>query len=255
MQPEPTRALESPLRDEYDPSLGDILLTLWRWRWVVLLFPVLCAGAALGFSLVQEPVYESSVKVLIRQEPQRDATPGDLAGEMQGLQQLTQTVVEAIETRPIAKTVIARLDLRESPRDFLEKLNVEQVGATQFVEVSYEDSDPQRARMVAATVGTVLSDRILEMSPSANTITATVWEEAVVSDEPVSPDPLIYLLVAVSFGVVTGVALALLLEYLGTNWRSPEGRHQKIRASVPEVASEFGSYENKPPRNDTKGKG
>ena len=196
-----------------EPSLEDLLLVLWRRLWLILLVPLLCAGAALGYSFSQMPVYESSVMLLVRQEQQEGATPGDLAGEMEGLQQVTQTVVVAAETRPVAAAVIDELGLGTSPERFLQNMSVEQVTATQFIEVSYQDTDPQRAQQVVSTVGTVLSESISEQSPTANNIVVSLWEGAEVPDEPESPNPLRNLVVAVVFGGMFGLGLAFLLEY------------------------------------------
>ncbi len=54
---------------------------------------------------------------------------GDLAGEVQGLQQITQTIVEAVNSRPVVESVIQQLGLELTPEDFLDqRLNVEQIG-------------------------------------------------------------------------------------------------------------------------------
>ena len=61
---------------------------------------------------------------------------------------------------------------------------------TVFVNVSYRDSDPMRAHLIANTIGIVLSEKIPETSLGANAITATVWEKATLPETPVSPHPL-----------------------------------------------------------------
>ncbi|MCA3748410.1 MAG: capsular biosynthesis protein, partial [Rubrobacter sp.] len=68
----------------------------------------------------------------------------------------------------------------------------------------------------------IFSERVSEVSPGANAITATVWEEAVVPETPVSPDPLLNGLVALALGLLLGLGLAFLLEYLDDSWESPE---------------------------------
>jgi capsular exopolysaccharide synthesis family protein len=60
------------------------------------------------------------------------------------------------------------------------------------------------------------------VSQSANAVTATVWEPAVVSDEPASPDFKRNVLLALILGLMFGVGLAFLREYLDDSWSSPE---------------------------------
>ena len=47
-----------------------------------------------------------------------------------------------------------------------------------------------------------------------------------VPQSPVSPDPVRNLLLALVAGVMLGVALAFLLEYMDDSWRSPEEAEQ-----------------------------
>jgi capsular polysaccharide biosynthesis protein len=178
-------------------------------------------GLTIGFNSFQTPTYEASIKILVGQK-RGSAAPNDLGNELQGLQQITSTMVEAVDTRPVAQGVIQTLDLSMSPEAFQRNLSAQQVGDTQFIEVSYNDSDPQRAQRIANTLGEVFSERVSEVSPSASAISATVWEQAVVPDSPVSPNPVRNALLALILGLMVGVGLAFLLDYLDDDWRSPE---------------------------------
>ena len=219
LQPNPSTSTEA-LQDEYVLSVKDLLGVLWRRLWVIVLVAVVLAGSAVGFDLLRTPTYEASIKILVGQE--QDNTPSNLGGEVQGLQQITQTMVEAVETRPVAEAVIRELDLGISPEGFLENLSVEQAGATQFIEVSYEDANPESAQRIANAVGDVFSEQVSEISPSANAITATVWERAAFPDAPASPNPVRDGMLALALGGMLGIGLAFLLEHLDDRWRSPE---------------------------------
>jgi len=202
-------------------SQADLVRIIRRRLWVIALVGVVFAGLAAGFDFLQTPTYQASINILIGQKQSGD-TPPDLGNEVVGLQQLTATMVEAVHTRPVAQGVIQRLDLSVSPTDFLENLDAEQVSTTSFVEVSYADSSPERAERIANTVGEVFSDEVSKASPSANAITATVWERAVLPDSPTAPNPLRDVLLAVALGLMLGAGLAFLLEYLDNSWESPD---------------------------------
>lgn len=215
-------------KEEYIPSLRELLRIIWSRLWVIAAITILATGAAVGYNLLQTPEYEASITILVGQEEQEESDrPGDLAGQIQGLQQITQTMVEAVGSRPVAEAVIRQLNLDLSPENFLNQhLNVEQVGATQFVQVNYRDQNPQTAQQAANAVGDVFSERVSEVSPSANSITATVWERATVPEDPVSPNPMFTITLALMLGLMLGVGSAFLLEYLNDNWRSPEEAEQ-----------------------------
>lgn len=221
VDPAPSRPVEAP-EDEYVLSIGEVLRVVWRRLWVVLLVAVLLTGAAVGYSLGQTPIYQASIQILVGQKQTNDEIPSQLGSDVMGLQQLTQTMAEAVDSRPVAEEVIDRLDLEMSAGELLANLSVQQTSETQFIQVDYRDPDPERARLIANTIGEVFSEQVSEISPSANAITATLWERAVTPQQPVSPDPVRNGLLALIAGLMLGVALAFLLEYLDDSWRSPE---------------------------------
>ena len=212
--------LEPPPEGELDISLRDLVLPVWHRLWVVALVAVVVVGAVVGFTLTRTPLYEARILVLIGQA-QGEASD-NLGAEIGGLQQLTLTMAEAVGTRPVAEAAIGKLDLSMSEEGLLKNLEAEQLGSTQFIEVSYRDPDPKRAQQIADAIGEVFSRQVTEVSPSANAITATVWERAAVPESPVSPNLSRTLLLALVVGLMLGVGLAFLLEYLDDRWRSPE---------------------------------
>src|SRR5215210_6605047 len=166
-------------------SLSDLLGVIWKRLWIVVLVAALLTGAVVGFSLAQTPVYEASIKILVGQERGITETPNDVLG----LQQLTQTMVGGVSSRPVAEAVIRQENLQMTTEEFLgEYLSVQQEPNTQWIDVRFRDPSPERARLVANAIGDVFSEQVSEVSPSANAITATVWERAELPDEPVSPN-------------------------------------------------------------------
>lgn len=216
-----TTGPQASREEEYVISIRELIQILVRRWWVVLMMAVLFVGAAVGYSLIQTPMYQASIKVLVGQE-QRGDVPSQLGSDVMGLQQLTLTMSQAVTTRPVVEAVNERLNLQGSSQVLLGNLSAEQIETTQFILVSYLDSDPERAQRVANTVGEVFSDQVSEVSPSANSITATVWEEAALPGAPVSPQPVRNGLLGLVLGLMVGVGLAFLLEYLDDSWRSAE---------------------------------
>lgn len=188
---------------------------------IILVVALMLMGLAVGFSFVQTPTYEASILVLVGQKDTNISSP-NLEGDVQGLQGSTETMARAVETRPVANTVVERLDLRQSSQDLLDNLSAEPVALTSFIEVTYEDPNPKRAQQIVNTVGAAFSDQVALVSPSASSITATVWEQAAMPDSPVSPNPVRNGIGALVLGLLLGVGLALLLEHLDDRWRSPE---------------------------------
>ena len=229
------------LHEEYELSVKDFLGVLHR-RWLaIVLVMALFAGAVVVFDFLQTPTYQASIKMLVGQEQKSNAS-SNLGSDVQGLQQITQTVAEVVHTRTVAEAVIERLDLQTTPEEFLKNMNVRQTSRTQVIEISYRDPNPYKAQQIANTIGEVFSDQVTEVSANANAITATVWEAAAVPDSPVSPKPLRDELVALVLGGMLGMGVAFLLERLDDRWRSPEEVEQIAGVPTFGVIREFEGF-------------
>lgn len=201
-------------------SLKELLRVVWHRLWVIALVACTFLAVSIGLSLMQVPIYQATTEVLVgkKQDPE---SPAVLSSDVQGLQQIAQTVVEAIDSRRTAEVVIEELGLRVTPEQFLESLKVQQVPETQFIQISYSHPEPQQAQEIANTIGEVSSEQISNVSPGAG-ITAAVWEQAQTPEAPVSPAPVRSAALALALGLMLGLGLAFLLEYLNDSWRSPE---------------------------------
>jgi capsular polysaccharide biosynthesis protein len=141
----------------------------------------------------------------------------------EGIGSFTQPVAKAVTTMPVAQAAADRLNPpNASATKILENTSARTDPGTIFVEVTYTSTNPKTAQLTANAIGKALSEKISEVSPGANGITATVWSSATLPQNPVSPDPLLNTVIALVLGSLLGVALAFLLEYIDDRWDSPE---------------------------------
>ncbi len=161
-------------------------------------------------SLYQTPTYEASIKILVGQRSAEDANPLiPLA-----YPDLTLTVADVADTMPVAQAVVEQLNLPElSAREVLANMTVEPEPGTMFIDISYKDSDPQRAQLIANTIGEVSSRKISDVTLGANgmiAVTATVWAPAKLPQNPVSPNPVRNMLLALAtWGLMLGLLLPI----------------------------------------------
>lgn len=186
----------------------------------IILVTIVVTGSALGFSLAQTPTYEASIKILVGQKITEDTS---FTTDVADLQELTLTVAQAVQTLPVAQAVVEQPNMPEqSGQEVLANMSVEPTPGTTFINVSYKSSDPERAQLIANTIGQVLSQKISEVSLGANGITATVFAPATLPETPVSPNLALNGVLALVLGGLLGIALAFLLEYVDDSWDSPE---------------------------------
>jgi capsular polysaccharide biosynthesis protein len=209
--------------DEGYFSLSDLAQVILRRLWVILLVVFLVVGAAVGASLWQTPTYEASSEVWVDQQLGQQGK--NLAGSVEGLQSLMPTLIHVIDSRPVAEDATQQLSFEMTPEELLSNLTIEHVEGTNFIHLTYEGTNLAEAAQIVNTVGEVSSERISETTRAAGSdLSANVFVKARVPDNPtpVSPNPLRNGLLAAVFGLMLGIGLALLMEYLDHSWRSPE---------------------------------
>jgi capsular polysaccharide biosynthesis protein len=184
----------------------------------------LLVAVAVGVaSLLQTPKYEASAQLWVDWQQGDQQTYVTGSGEEiqtlppggEGLQTIILTIIDAIDSRPVAEEAIQRLNLDMTPAELLDNLTIEQVESTSFIVLTYEGTDPVRAKQIVNTVGQVSSELISERSVDSSNLRANVYEEAMVPDGPVSPTPLRNGLLA----LIVGLALSAgLLARRGALW-------------------------------------
>lgn len=221
--------------NEYVFSLRPLLSVVWRRLWIIILVMVLFSGIAVANGLQQTPLYEATTKILVGRGGGMTESPSDV----EGFQQLASTMAVAVVSRPVAEAAVQQQDLGLSSGALLSGLSADVIPETQFIEVKYTDSKPERARRVVNAVGTAFSKRISEVSQSTSDITATVWEPAITPAYPVSPTPWRDGFIALVLGGMLGLGLAFLLEFLDDSWQSAEEAEQVSGVPTFGVIPEF----------------
>lgn len=129
-------------------ELKELLATLRRWAW--LLATGLLVGMVLGYlvSNSMDPVYKATTKLMISRSIQ-DENP-DLAGL--NSQQLVQTYVQILKTKPLLDTTIEKTGIEINS----DQVSVNQIPETQIIQITIENDTPENAALIANTMVQVL---------------------------------------------------------------------------------------------------
>ena len=144
-------------------ELKDYFSMLRRWAWLLALGLVLGAMAGVLGSVFQTPIYESSTRILVLRAPQEKTNDYTYLSD----QQLVQTYIQLLTTRPVLENVSARLGSWVASS----QISVQQIRDTQAIQLKVEDENPQRAADIANTLVQVLIDQneIIQASRYAST--------------------------------------------------------------------------------------
>lgn len=127
------------------------LLLVKKWFWLLIIGGLLGGAAGSLLGRITDPIYQAQTKVLVtsnRQDPNFEfAYLSD--------QQLLETYIEILQTKPIMDSVIQKVGFEVKPA----QIAIVQVRQTQIILIAVEDGDPERAALIANTLIDVLIEQ------------------------------------------------------------------------------------------------
>jgi polysaccharide biosynthesis transport protein len=115
-----------------------------RWSWLLILGLILGAGGGFGVSNYQTPVHQASTRLLVMRAPQQTTSDYTYLSD----QQLVQTYIQLVTTKPVLDSVSAELGYTFKAK----QITVQQIRDTQVVQLTVEDQNPERAAAIANTL-------------------------------------------------------------------------------------------------------
>jgi Mrp family chromosome partitioning ATPase len=140
-------------REAPESDLGPgLLISVWRYKWYVVLVVLLAAAAALGHANAQPRIYEAESTLLLS-DPNRPSVIGD--SRPSNVQPFTYASTQAVVVQ--SSPVVAKAnELLASPVTFdeLEDVTVEPVPDVLLLVIRVRHTDPQRAAALADALPT-----------------------------------------------------------------------------------------------------
>ncbi|WP_066175307.1 YveK family protein [Bacillus marinisedimentorum] len=201
-------------------SLKEIFETLKKRFSIILvitLVAVLVSGIVSYFFLT--PVYQNSTQILVNKSSQ-DQNMYNVTDVRTNLE-LINTYNVIIKSPAILDKVAGDLDSGLTYDELNSKVTVQSENQSQVVTISAEDPDPQLAAAIANTTAQVFQKEIAEIM---NVDNVSILAEATVQENqsPVKPNPLLNIAIAMVVGLMAGVGLAFLLEYLDNTLKTEQ---------------------------------
>jgi len=203
------------------------LIRYWRlirrWAWLIILCPFV-AGLVAGLISLQLPkVYEAKVALLVRpaQPLSFDQSVAALTAD-----QILRTYASWMTKPPILQKVISDQNLQTDTGALSRQITVTPEPNTTILDVAVRDNDPARAMNNANTLIRDFIAQVKETQQTESTASSkdnfVVVSPAVQPTQPVFPRPLLNIVLGVFVGLIAGIGLAFLLDYLDQSVRSDE---------------------------------
>ena len=114
-------------------------------------------------------------------------------------------------------------------RNVVESLTVNPISNTQILQIKYQSKDPNEAKDVLKSVTDEFIVTAKELVPNGN---VRIIEEVELPQNPVSPNKKMNIAIAMLLGLMVGVGLALLLEFMDNTFKDKESLEDIIGVPV-----------------------
>jgi len=205
-----------------DRDLRDYLRVLRKRKWYLVLTLIVAVGLAAVFTAQAPRVYEAGASLFVgqRQIPREDVeTDARVAVAVSDLSfRLLSSYSEILASRNISEAAIGEFQLDISPRALRESVRARPIPNTQIIALTVSNSDPSFAQRVTNGIADVFVREVQRLDPAAGggdpVVNVTILDRATVPTDPVSPQPVRNVLIAVALGLAAGIGLIYLVDRL-----------------------------------------
>lgn len=191
-----------------------------RWQMIVgiaLIATIL--ATAVSFFLIK-PKYQATTKLFVGKESTDIAKESSYnSSDVQMYQNLLKTYVDVIKTNDLINNAISGKNITTSAGAIKGGLAVEAVASTQILKISYTSIDKNESKEVVDAVATQFIKTSKELIGNAN---VKIIESVTLPGAPISPNKKMNISIAALLGLMVGVGLALLLEFMDNTFKDKE---------------------------------
>lgn len=187
--------------------------------WIIGLITVVAmvVSGVISFFMLS-PVYESKSTLIVNTE-KNEETQMITGDQFSVSQKLAVTYGEIIKSRAVLESVISNLKLDSEYEDLVEKITVSPVKDTQIISISVQDTNPKKARDIANEIPKVFEKEAKRIT-KANDI--QVIDKAILPENPIKPNKIMNVAIAAVLGMMIGLFVVFLLEYLDNKIKTPQ---------------------------------
>lgn len=225
-------------------SLQDLFKTIKKRLALIIgltFLAVVIAGIISYFFLT--PIYQSSTQILVNQQKVEHQQQQYDSQDIQTNLQLINTYNVIIKSPAILSKVIQNLDLDTTPAVLTDNITVTSEQNSQVVTISVQDPESFRAVDIANTTAAVFQEEIKTLMnvDNVNILSPAIQQE---NPSPVKPNKMLNMAIAGVIGLMLGVGIAFLLEYLDTSIRKEQDVEELLQLPILGLISPFPENKN-----------
>lgn len=186
------------------------MAVLWKWKWLFLLVLIATAGSTALFTFTQVPTYETHVRLIVSPSSSLTADLNDLRSAVTALSApvVANTYAEISQSTSIVERAWQQLNIRPQISYTVVSTVIQE---TTIVDITVSGPDPKLSQNLANAI----TDQTIKYVEGLTTVyNLTLLDPAVAPALPSSPNYQFNLAMGIVLGLMAGLLLAFMAEYL-----------------------------------------
>ncbi|HHD2595308.1 TPA: YveK family protein [Clostridium perfringens] len=218
--------------EENTISLQEIAYALKkRWKLIALITIAATLVSAILSFFVIKPQYEAKTKLFIGKQETKENNAYNNSDVMM-YQQLMKTYAELVKTSDLVTKAVKSVDLEYNQNEIkgiLNNITATPSADTQILDLSFKGGNPKEVLKVTEAITNEFISESKELIPNGN---VQVIQKPQLPEHPVSPNKKRNILIAFVLGLMVGVGIVLLLEYLDNTFKSREELEKTLELPI-----------------------
>ncbi len=195
-------------------------MILRRWWIIAAAFLAAVVFSAVLSFFILDPLYQSNTTIYIGKNDENNTNAAIAYNDILLNDRLVKDYRELIMSRRITERVITELGLKDmTPATLAPKISVNSKQDTRFIAISVEDENPELARTIADKIAEVFQQQVVEIMKVEN---VQIIDSAELPKSPMKPNKKMNLAIGGVLGIMLGLGVIFLVEYLDNTIKTPE---------------------------------
>ena len=211
-------------------DLREYFFILKKKMWIIVTSMIICgliSGIVSFFVLT--PVYEANTSLIVNKEVENELAEMTTSDDLRFVQQLALTYGEIIKSRTVITSTIEKLKLDMTYEALAGAVSVSNVSDTQIIKISVQHNNPLIATKICNTIPEIFSKEVQRIVKASG---VEVVDKAIVPENPIKPNKIMNIAIAVVLGAMASVFVIFLIEALNTKIKEPKDIEEKLGIPV-----------------------
>lgn len=211
-------------------DLREYFFILKKKLWIIVTSALVCgliSGLVSFFALT--PIYQANTSLIVNKEVGNKVTEMTTTDDLNYVQKLAITYGEIIKSRAVITPTIEKLDLNMTYEELASAVSVTNVSDTQIIKISVQHENPKVAMKICNTIPSIFSEEVQRIVKASG---VEVIDKAILPTNPIKPNKIMNVLIAIVLGAMVSVFIIFLIEALNTKIKEPKDIEEKLGIPV-----------------------